>query len=417
MGIRVAVGGRAVSPLRDHLAAQLDRKVSAHGLVGWSDPQREYAGVWSSIVPEGVRSEAFEGSWYELRGRIESVIGGEAPPKLVVYAPASPPEEDPLAEVRKASGNFERRLSTLVKQSLKQRFSAARIAEIARDARTFEQAEVAAEGAGEADVRLVGLLDATDPVGILVEVLTGTADERLDARAAWGAVADLARHVVGAPAPASSDEPLGVLFDPDEHQSPGQRLAESSDGLRLGLFQHLLFCDLARATDDTLPEALATVWTRPSARQQRTACEVLKRLTQRIDGLTAYRRLAAEVDNRLGLDTGLEWWPAVDGATGTPALEEANFRRSIELLGSGSYAETLALAERRLSLSPWASDLAAEWGSRWRAVEATARLQAELSSGCPPEDADSSRLLGWYVEQGWRVDRALRRLELARTEL
>ena len=169
--------------MREHLTAQLDRRVRAHGLVVWSDPEQEYAGVWSSLVPEGVRTEAFEGSWYELRRRIEAAVGGEAPPKLVVYAPASPPDEDPLAELRKAAGRFKLRLATLARQSLKQRLSAARIDEIAGAARTLEQAEAAAEGAGDADVRLVGVLGATDPASMLVEVLTGAADARLDSRA------------------------------------------------------------------------------------------------------------------------------------------------------------------------------------------------------------------------------------------
>ena len=92
--------------LRDHLADQLDRKVKSHGLVVWDDPAGEYTGVWSSLVPPGVRSEAFDGSWYELRRRIENDVANEGPPKLVVYTPVRPPEEDPLAEVREAGTPF-----------------------------------------------------------------------------------------------------------------------------------------------------------------------------------------------------------------------------------------------------------------------------------------------------------------------
>ena len=323
--------------MREHLAAQLDRKVRAHRLVVWSDPEREYAGVWSSLVPEGVRSEAFEGSWYELRRRIETAVGGEAPPKLVVYAPASPPDEDPLAEVRKAAGGLKLRLATLAKQSLKQRLSATRIDEIAGAARTLEQAEAAAEGAGDADVRLVGVLGATDPASMLVKVLTGAADARLDSRGAWGAVAELARHVVGDPGPGVPQAEPGVLFEPDASRDRGQGQASSPDELRRGLFQHLMLCDLDRAADEALPEELAAVRVRPKADQQRTACEVLKRLRERPDGLAAYRRLADEIDVRLALDTGIQWWSGLEKAAGTPALEAATFQRGIEQLAAGHH--------------------------------------------------------------------------------
>ncbi len=403
--------------MREHLTAQLDRKVRSHGLVVWSDPAQEYAGVWSSLVPEGVRTEAFEGSWYELRRRIEAAVGGDAPPKLVVYAPASPPDEDPLAELRRAAGRFNLRLATLARQSLKQRLSAARIDEIAGATRTLEQAEAAAEGAGDADVRLVGVLGATDPASMLVEVLTGAADARLDSRGAWGAVADLARHIVGAPSPGVPQTEPGVLFEPDESRERGQGLGQSPDELRRGLFQHLMLCDLDRAAEEALPEELAEVGVRPKANQQRTACDVLKRLRERPDGFATYRRLADGFDRRFGLDTGIQWWTGLEEAAGTPALEMATFRHGIELLVAGRHADTLRIAERRLALSPWTSDPLSDWGSRWRASEAVARLHGELSSGQVPQDADTSRLLEWYADRGWRVDRAHRRLELACTEL
>lgn len=406
-----------MTTMREHLAAQLDRKLRTHRLVVWSDPEREYVGVWSSVLPEGVRSEAFEGSWYELRQRIEAAVSGEAPPKLVVYAPVSPPDEDPLAEVRKAAGGFKLRLATLAKQSLKQRLSATRIAKIAGGARTLEQAEAAAEGTGDSDVRLVGVLGVTDPASMLVEVLAGAADAQLDSRGAWGAVADLALYSVGAPGPGVSQAEPGVLFEPDESRERGRGQAQSPDELRRGLFQHLMLCDLDRAAEGALPEELTAVHVRPRAVQQRTACDVLKRLRERPDGLAAYRRLADEIDSRLGLDTGILWWPGLEEAAGTRALEAATFRRSIELLAAGHYADTLRIAERRLAIGPWTPDPLSDWGSRWRASEALARLHNELSNGHPPQDAESSRLLEWYADRGWRVDRAHRRLELACTEL
>ena len=393
MGNRVEVGRRTVTALRDHLADQLDRKVRAHSLVVWEDPAGHYRGVWSSLVPEGVRSEEFDGSWYELRRRIENDVANENPPKLVVYTPVEPPEDDPLAEVREAGSRFRPKLATLVKQSLGKQLSAARIAEIGREARTLEQAEAAAEGAGGADVRLVGVLGTSDPIRVLVEVLTGTADERVGVGDAWAAVADLAHNTVGADVEGSSDQ------------------------LRGSLFRHLVLCDIAQATNGSLPDSLDSMWAPPSAVQQRSARDVLERLREGHAGAAAFRRLAADADISLGIDASLEWQPGLDGVTGTPALEEVLFKHATDLLSDGSHRDALAVADRRLLLSPWAADHLSTWGSRWRTVQAMAWLHTELARGDPPKGANTEELLIWYAQGGWKVDRAHRRLELARTEL
>src|SRR5690606_19487231 len=82
LGHRRQMGRSAVSRLRDHLAAELAKKVQAHGLVIWDDPAGEYEGVAANLVPGEVRFEAFQGSWYELRQRVESALDGEHPPRL-----------------------------------------------------------------------------------------------------------------------------------------------------------------------------------------------------------------------------------------------------------------------------------------------------------------------------------------------
>ena len=155
MGHRRELGGRAVSRMRELLAEQIAGKVRRHGLVIWEDSAGEYADVASSLVPQDTAFAAFDGSWYELRRRIEASVSGESPPKLVVYAPA-PTEPDPLAEMRDAGTKFTRKLATLVEQAHRGRLPPARIATIGKQARTILEAEAAAESVGEADVRLIG---------------------------------------------------------------------------------------------------------------------------------------------------------------------------------------------------------------------------------------------------------------------
>ena len=379
--------------MRELLADQLARKVQAHGLVIWVDREGEYADVASSIAPEGVRFETFDGSWYALRRRIESAFAGERRSTMVVYTPAAV-EEDPLAEIRDAGAEFKRRLSTLVRQCLAGRLPLARISEIAENARTLSEAEAAVEGAGETDVRLVGVLGARGPVDMLIDVLTGAADDRLNKAGVWDAVATLANETVGS-------DVVGV-----------------SDELRNGLFQHLLLCDISRVIEGSLPDALAAAWVKPSAPHRRHARKLVERLRATPAGLSAYRRLAVVADARLALVDSLDWRPGLDIAVGSPAIEGISFTRSIQLLREAHHKDALDIAERRLEVRPsWISDPASEWGGKWRTVQAIARLHAELAKADPPAAEGPGRMLAWYVEQGWPVDRAHRRLELARTEL
>ena len=379
--------------MRELLADQLSRKVQAHGLVIWVDREGEYADVASSIAPEGVRFEAFDGSWYELRRRIESAFAGERRSTMVVYTPAAV-EEDPLAEIRDAGAEFKRRLSTLVRQCLTGRLPLARISAIAENARTMSEAEAAVEGAGETDVRLVGVLGARGPIDMLIDILTGAADDRLNSAGVWDAVATLAKETVGS-------DVVGV-----------------SDELRNGLFQHLLLCDIARVIEGSLPDALAAAWVEPSAAHRRRARKLVERLRATPDGLSAYRRLAVVADARLALVDSLGWRPGLDDTVGSPAIEDISFTRSIQLLQEAHHKDALDIAERRLEVRPsWISDPASEWGGKWRTVQAIARLHAELAKADPPAAEGPGRMLAWYVEQGWPVDRAHRRLELARTEL
>ena len=379
--------------LRAALTEQLAQKVQRYGLVIWEDRGGEYKDVASSIAPEDVRFEPFNGSWYDLRQRIEGAVSGERPPRLVVYAPAPVKDDDPLAEVRDAAGMFSRRLSTLVRQALTGSLSPARIAAISEEARTLREAEIFAEGSGETDVRLARLMGARTPLELLVSVLTGASNDELSNAGLWDAVADMAITRVGA-------NVVGV-----------------SDDLRNGLFQHLLLCDLSRVIEGPLPDALSTAPTSLSATQRRSARDLLERLRRTTGGLAAYRRLATAADTRLALTDSLEWRPGFENALGTPASEKVLLARSIWLMQKTDYGEALEIAERRLEVSPWVSDPHSGWGGQWRTVQAIARLHAELAKADPPTGDGPGRILAWYVERGWLVDRAHRRMELARSEL
>lgn len=390
MGDRVEMGGSAMSRLREHLADQLAKKAQAYGLVIWEDDTDEYRDVAEAVVPEGVRFEAFEGSWYELRRRTEDVMAGDHPPPMVLYGPGPPPD-DPLAEARAAGTSFKRKLATLVRQAMAGQLAESRIGEIARIARTFPEAEAAIVSQGDADVRLISLFRTSDTVRILATLLTGDVDAEVDAAAAWPAVVELCIDGVGA------------------------FLEGAGEGVRDALFRHLLLCELTTAISGGLPDGIALAPLRPSPSQQRRAIEVLERLRSGRGGAAVYRALADRADDALGLGEALPWHPGLADVVGTEAVERTAFGHTVRSLGVGEFSIAERVAERRLDISLWAADAATGWGPLWRAAQAVAQLRIEIDRASPP--ASAAGLLSWYAEKGWRVDRAHRRLELARTEL
>ena len=378
-----------MSKLREHLAGELAKKVQAHGLVVWDDAAGEYEEHAAVAIPDGVRFEAYEGSWYELRRRIEDALGSEQPTPLVVYGPG-PPVEDPLAEVRASGARFSLKLATLAKQALGGQLTEARIKEIGRNAATLAEAEAAVAGDSDADVRLISIFGTSDATRMLTMVLAGEADHRIDAADAWSVVADLCRDTVGADSGGSGDE------------------------LRDGLFRHVLLTEIAAGVDGPLPNALQTSWVKASTGQQRTALDVLDRLRSNRDGLHTYRTLASRADEALALAEVAAWQPGLETVVSTEGIEAVLFAHATLALDDSDPSTSRAIAEKRLSLM-WAADPTSTWGPRWRAVEAIANLRLELDAAAIPTSGVNT--LSWYADQGWRVDRAHRRLELARTEL
>ena len=83
-----AMGSAAVTPLRDHLVAELEKQVNQHGIVVWQDSAHEYVDVAASLCPDDARFVAFDGSWYAARREVEPLLAGDGPPRLIVYATA-----------------------------------------------------------------------------------------------------------------------------------------------------------------------------------------------------------------------------------------------------------------------------------------------------------------------------------------
>jgi hypothetical protein len=384
------------SLLRDRLAELLAADLDRHHLVVWQDSDAEYAEVAEAVVPHGVAFARFEGSWIELRHNIEGDLALADPPKLVVYVAVAAPERDPLAELRAAAHRFAVPLRELIHEALATNLAGSQIEAIAETARTFSQAEEAASsGVAPSLVPLVLLLGAglTD-VAMLVAVLGGTRDQALDSKGAWGDV----HHLV--------ERTLGITT------------TETQQAFREVVARVLLLEAVDRA--GVLPERLRTAL--PNGNEEQ--CGARLRL---VDDWWASRpetavEAFAAADKVAVLTGDTAWSDGLVGVDIAPGLEAVAASHMLDLLNTGQADKAVKLAETRAAgrwvrfatLAPALND---EWASRWRVLLALAELRRELSRHSPPPTTDSGATLAWYAADGWRVDRAHRRLELALTGL
>lgn len=384
------------NPLQSRLADLLASAVERHHLVVWQDTPIQYADVADSVVPPDTAFARYEGSWFELRHRIESQLTLVSPPKLVVYVGADPPEADPLAELRAAAHTVDLPLRDLIRDALAAHLAASQISAILESAATFAEAAAAA-GTGVAPglVSLVPILGAgVSDIAMIVEVLGGRPDAALDAKGAWGDVHHLLKQT------------LGVTTE-DVHNDLRATVArvlllDAVD--QAGALPERLWSALPPATDDqriARARALDDWWAlhpEAAARSFAAADEVI----------------------RLGEDTS--WTDDLVAVDIAPSLEEVALRRVLELLAAGDAVGARELAGRRAGarwprLAAVAPALDDGTASRWMAVVALTGLQLELTAHVAPAAADSGAILAWYAEEGWHVDRAHRRLELALTAL
>ncbi len=393
----IDVGGPVVTDrLREVLTDEVGRVVRQAGVVVWQDEHAEYAGVVNSVCPPDVRLAVFDGSWYELRRSVEDLFAGEEPPMLLVYAAVAAPAEDPLAEIRSAGREFKRRLATLVRNALDGELTAARIEQIAREARTFEEAEAAASGAASAGVRLVSIFGTSDVATMAFAVLGQTKEEAILAREAWGEIAATLKDAYG-----------GAL--------------DSSVGeLRHALSRHLLLTDLHAAIGE-LPTELGDVFQPPTVEQRRRVGELLGRWRHLPEHAASYRAAATSVDAELDLARALGWIDGLETCVAVPSIEQVCLAEATRRLSVGDASGAFVIAEARLvDANVWRDQSASvgggRWGDRWRMIAAIVGLQRSIDAS-PNLEGSAGMLLDWYATKGWAVDQAHRRLELARLAL
>ena len=367
-------------------------KVERHGVVVWDDPEGAYASVADDVSPDGVVFHRFDGSWFDLRKRLEKSLAGQDPPSVVAYVPASPADPDPLEELRAIGSQFRRTMPTLVKSALAGQLTEARLSQIGEQCATITEAEAALDGGDTSvDARLITLIDDTSAIGIVAALLSGAHDEDLVDRD----LVDVARSTIAA--------------------SVGGDYADlAGPALRLAAFRQCVLATLFGAIE--LPDELASSFASTSAAQRKTARGVIARVQSRQDLAGVYAELAGAADSQLHFGALLSWNDALEDVDLTASIEHIALSETFRRLEDDDGDGAAALAEVRLASSWWlraTSPGSETLSTKYRAVRSLARLGRELDMPVP-ELQSLEQVRRWYSEEGWRVDAAYRQNEYLR---
>ncbi len=70
-----------------HLFDLIAKQVEDHRLVVWYDPEQAYAAAAAELQLPNTTVACYDGSFFQLRHDIDSLLNDEQPPRLVVYVP------------------------------------------------------------------------------------------------------------------------------------------------------------------------------------------------------------------------------------------------------------------------------------------------------------------------------------------
>lgn len=375
-----------MTALREHLAAELAGKVERHGVVVWDDPEGAYTAVAEDAVPADAVFHPFDGSWFDLRRRLEKSLAGQVPPDVVAYIPASPEEPDPLEELRAVGSRFRLKLPTLVKNALGGQLTELRVAQISEQCSTITEAETALDGGDTSvDARLATIIGDTSAVGIVAALIAGTHESEINSR-------DLVRVARNAIASAVGGEYNDL----------------AGDALRHAAFRQCVLATLSGVI--SLPEDLQSSLGPVSAAHRNTALGVVTRLQSRHDLLDIVVELATQADALLHLGALLTWSDELEGVDLTPAIEQLALSEAFSRLEAGDDDSAATLVDGRLASSWWLRATvpgADSLATKYRAVRSLARLGHELGQSVPEFDT-LQQVQDWYTKEGWKVDAAYR---------
>ena len=380
-----------MTALRDSLSVELANKVERYGVVVWDDRAGAYGSVVADVLPDNTEFHRYVGSWFTLRRELESLLANAEAPRLVVYVGEPPPDPDPIEEVHALGTTFRQKLGTLLSQVMAGQLTEQRIDELSRQCTTLAELETALDGGDSSvDARLISLLGKSSSADVVAEVIAGNFDAELEEAGLWDAVATTIEQAVG-------------LIAPDD-----------SEAVRQSVSRHVLLTCVGSACD--LPSELSEALLAVSPAQRKTCIEVIEKLQSRSRNTYLYVEAAGAVDADLHLAALLQWQDSMLELDAVSSIDHLALDECIRRIEAGDHENADDLATERLKSSWWLGSASPERDSKTiglMIVQALARLGIAVSAPMPAISS-VAELRDWYVEAGWSVDSAYRRMEQLR---
>jgi hypothetical protein len=354
----------------EYLKNLIAKQVEVNRMVVWFDPERHYCDVANGMDIPNTTVACYQDSFFELRQRIDSLLGGIEPPRLVVYVPMREEESQYALVELTVSG-------VVVKpgQSPWQRNT--RLSVIARNALKPILGEEAVDSIEkQVDAGQLSLHDldtiAEDRGGKgIVSILFGTGDARQIALAFLNADAEskLYKEIVERGVMGEIASLLGEEFEVDFPVGDGPGTCQ------VHFARHILSTAFVADLAGDVPSPLATVAVAEGKNARRACQEVARAWRSHSDMRTTYIECSYEVEKDLGLSEvpfTLQQLSCTQAFLGT----ERSLQRIVEQgLLSSVTPDLLNLAMARKS-GFWAEQVP-EIQARWALIVVAGQVLAE----------------------------------------
>lgn len=370
---------RLVGIVTQYLFTLIARQVEDHRLVVWYDPDRAYAAAVEELEFPGTTVARYDGSFFQLRHDIDSLLNGEQPPGLVVYVPEDrgnthnaliePEAAGVVLQPGQQPPNRNTRLAVVARHALKTLLGEETAAEI--------QGQVEAGKLSLADLDTLADKGKDISTGVLSLIL-GTANPQEVALTFLHSNV----HDEKIEKKSARKELVGLLRDAFEVELPANAsLSESRERLA----RHVLLTDLITGLGEAVPPSLGSVKVAsgPGARE---ACFGLARAWRlRRDMRDSYVIASKQVEQAISplswvlgpslLETQDEGQRTIDHLETFLAIERALIRHVENALLESPEDRWLALARSRLSCF-W-SDVTPSIQAHWALIAAAAEVLLE----------------------------------------
>lgn len=352
----------------EFLKSLLLKQLADKGMVLWFDPEGHYSSFISELSLPDASIECYDGSFFGLRHRIDPLLNGDDPPRLVVYVPMDEAQTGHALVEIEAAGVVMKpgqqpparntKLSIVARNALRPIVGEETAAAIEKqvEAGKLTLAELdalAARGEGIATGVTTIIFGTANPPEVALMFLSGDRfDEEIVKKKAAGELATLLGAEFGIELPAGA--PLADLRD---------RLA-----------RHILGTELVVSIAGEPPSQLSSLKSAPGPVTQ--SCVALaRRWRVRTDLREIYAECAQKVEEELGLakiDFSLDQIAEVETFPGIEKALQGHVERSLHDRATDELIDLI----RRRQAGFWA-ERRPEVQARWMLIDGAAQLLRE----------------------------------------